>query len=86
MAMSPVGLRTKHHCAGENRQQFGSQWVLGYMVSSHYLANTSDQTEDFMWTVVVVICTVCAVFASYKHSINTIINPNIMSSHQHMTI
>jgi hypothetical protein len=27
-AMSPVGLKTKNHCAGEGQQQFSSQSVM----------------------------------------------------------
>jgi hypothetical protein len=36
-----------------------SQRVLSCIVSSHYLATTSEQTGDFIWAVVVVICRVC---------------------------
>jgi hypothetical protein len=34
-----------------------SQWlaILNYTVSNHYLATTSEQTEDFMCAVVVII-------------------------------
>jgi hypothetical protein len=71
MVMNPVGFGTNNHCAGEGQQQFSSRsdnevsdstvsWsrrlaVLSCSVTSRYLATTSEQTEDFTCTVVVVI-------------------------------
>jgi hypothetical protein len=68
--------------------------VLSCIVSSRYLATTSEQTEDFMCAIVVVIYRVLKlvtvlqliVLTSYKCSINLTINPNLMSSQQLMTI
>jgi hypothetical protein len=60
--MSPVGLGTKNDSAGEGQKQFTlptdrpiQSWVLNFIVSSSYPATTSEQTEDFMRAVVMVI-------------------------------
>jgi hypothetical protein len=58
MFMSLAGLETKNDCAGEGQQQLTrqtAQSVLSCIVGSRYLAKTSEQTEDFMHAVVVVI-------------------------------
>jgi hypothetical protein len=44
MVMSPVGVRTKNHCAGEGQQQFSSQEIVGY--STRLLKQTRRQ---LMW-------------------------------------
>jgi hypothetical protein len=63
--MGPDGARNQEDCAGESQQQYtgldlklvGSRSrrlvVFGCIVSSRYLATTSEQTEDFTCAVVV---------------------------------
>jgi hypothetical protein len=36
MVMSPVGLGTKNHCAGEGQQQFSSQSVSNAIIEVQY--------------------------------------------------
>jgi hypothetical protein len=48
--------------AGEGQQQFSREKVdsvLNCIVSSRYLAMTSEQTEGFACAVFIVICRVC---------------------------
>jgi hypothetical protein len=92
MAMGP---ETKNYCTGEGQQQFDRLTVLSVVsctVGSHCLAMTSEQAEDFMCPVAVVISRVCKLARLLqlfvvtsnkhsKHSINPDINPNPMSNH-----
>jgi hypothetical protein len=78
MDIHPTGLRTKNDCAREAPKQFNrrtNESVLRCTVSSRYLAKTSEQMKDFMFTVVALMLLELFVSISYKHSI-TIINPN----------
>jgi hypothetical protein len=99
MVMSTVELWTKNYCAGEGPQQFTelgwtSEPVLSCTVSSRNLSRSSEQTQDFMGAVVVVIHSVCKsvrllqsfAITSYKHSINPIIHPNSISSHERVAL
>jgi hypothetical protein len=60
------------------------------IVSSRYLAATSEQAEDVMGAVVRVSCSVCKsvrllqlfVVTSYKSSVNPIIESDPVPSHQ----
>jgi hypothetical protein len=89
-----MGLGTEYHCAGEGLHQFSSQSVLSCIVSGCYLATTSEQTEDFLCALVVVIYKVYKsvrllqlfVVMSYKCSVNPIINPNSVTNHRHVTV
>jgi hypothetical protein len=83
--MSPVGLRSKIHCAGEDQQQFSSQsWVaLLAAIIQQRLVNKQKTLCD------VVIYGVCKsvrtlqlfLVTGYKRSVNSIINPKSMPSH-----
>jgi hypothetical protein len=60
--MRPVGLGTKNDCVGEHQQQFTRQTsksALSFIVSSRYLTTTSEQTEDFMCAVVLMLSRLC---------------------------
>jgi hypothetical protein len=95
--MRPLELRTKNDCAVEGQQQFTRQKVqsvFNCIVSSHYLSTASEQTEDFVCAVVVVMYGVCKsvrllylfVVTRYKCLVNSVFYPNAMSSHKYMTV